>query len=58
MKMKQGTKYTIGTNIHRRRKFTATFIRENEAGYFFDTGCGELFIEKANWIRMKVKEVR
>ena len=56
--MKSGSKYLVSTNIPRRKKFTATFVRENEAGYFFDTGYGEIFIEKASWIKMKVREVR
>jgi len=60
IKMKKGTLYHIRTNIRWgcRNSFRGKFVEENQSGYFFDTGYGTVHIEKANWITMKVWEVR
>ena len=54
--MEKGKKYYIKSNIPRRDKIKAIFIRENAAGYFFRMEYGEIFIEKKG-IKIKVKEL-
>ena len=55
--MEPGTKYKVSTQIARRRHFTAKFVFENESGFFFDTGAGEIHIPRGEWVKMRVKEV-